>query len=90
MAISVDSGAYPNHEHKKADEAARRRALKALDNIQDSVTILRRRLTGIGSSVNVEGADGHGLAGDVQDLSVHLAILEALRDVREWDAAERA
>jgi hypothetical protein len=77
---------YPNHEHEKEDQAARRRALKCLDNLESGIVILRRRLTGTDSSVPVEGADAHNMAGMVLDLGVQLSALETLRGVREWDA----
>ncbi len=75
---------YPNKEHEAADKAAVRRALHCLENIEADVAILRRRLTKTGSTVHIEGADVRGIAGQVNQLTEYVTILETLRDVREW------
>ena len=78
------STAYPNREHQNADKAATRRALKALDEIIDHARLVRRRVEN-GAS---DGSDTHILSDEVRKLTVNLGILEALRDVREWHAAD--
>jgi hypothetical protein len=81
---------YPNREHRAADKAARDQALSILDGIAGNVDIIRRRLTQAGSAVRPEGADAAILAGEVQALSVQLAVIEVLRSAREWHAADMA
>lgn len=78
---------YPNREHQKADEAAKRRALKALDDIEAEAKLLRRVIS---DNRRVDGDDSRAIAGIVRDLTVHLSILGALYEVREWDAADKA
>lgn len=75
---------YPNREHKNADDAARRRALKALDDIEAEVTFLRRRVNGGTADADHTST----LAARTADVVRQLAVLEALRDVREWHAAD--
>lgn len=79
---------YPNREHASADKAAHDQALRILDGIAGNMDIIRRRLTQVGSTVSVEGADASILADEVQALSVQLAVIEALRRAREWHAAD--
>lgn len=77
---------YPNREHENADKAARRRTLKAAgDLIQAAALIAKRVELGI-----AEGGDTSRLAGLARDLTEHVAVLGALRDVREWHAAGQA
>lgn len=78
---------YPNREHENADKAARRRALKALDNIAAEVDTLRRR---IASDQRVDGDDTQAITGLAAALINHLAIMGALREVREWHEADQA
>lgn len=77
---------YPNREHMQADKAAERRALRALSEIEYEISILRRRIEG----GTVSGDDTHVIAEKVRGLTSFIAVLEALRDVREWDAADKA
>lgn len=78
--------AYPNREHKNADGTARERAEAALNCIEGEVMIIRRRIA--------DGADASHdvqiLADAVRRLTHTLAVLETLRDVREWHAADQA
>jgi hypothetical protein len=76
---------YPNREHRKADEAARRRALARLDLIETEVRMLRRRI-GQGQA---GGEDTATLMTHVRDLTEYLAILGVLNEVRDWHAADR-
>lgn len=78
--------AYPNREHRNADEAASRRALKALDGIDAEVAILRRRV----ESGTADGDDTATLATLAHEVTKHLTALGWLREVREWHAADTA
>lgn len=80
---------YPNPEHERADKAARRRALRNLDNIEAEIAIIRRRVTQTGSTVQPDGDDTQVMASNVRDLTVNLAALSTLAEVREWAAADR-
>jgi hypothetical protein len=75
---------YPNREHANADKAARRRALQALADIEAEVAFLRRRI----ANEVADGDDTSTLAMRAADVTRQLARLEALRDVREWHAAD--
>lgn len=77
---------YPNREHANADKAARRRALQSLADIEAEVAFLRKRVNGDVA----DGDDTSTLAQRAVDATRHFAALEALRDVREWHAADRA
>ena len=77
---------YPNREHKNADEAARRRAMAVLDHLVNEAGIMRKRIEGD----RVDGDDSQRIASLARDLTQHIAILGALREVREWDALDRA
>lgn len=76
--------AYPNREHENTDKAARRRALQALSDIEGEVAFLRKRINdGI-----ADGDDTSTLAQRAVDVTRQFGRLEALRDVREWHAAD--
>lgn len=81
-----DASGYPNREHMQADKAAERRALKALDDIEAAVRILRRRIEG----GIADGDDTGTLTQRAAEVTRHLSVLGTLRDVREWHAADRA
>jgi hypothetical protein len=78
---------YPNREHQVADEAARRRALAALDHITDEAEGRRQRIL---AGRPTDGDDTQTLTSLVRDLTVHLTVLGTLRDAREWHAADQA
>lgn len=80
---------YPNREHENADKAARRCALKALDGIESEMLSLRRRLT-YNDRNAPDGDETQRIAALTRDLIQHLSILGALREVREWHAADLA
>jgi hypothetical protein len=81
---------YPNREHRNADRAARRRAHKALDDIEAEVGILRRRLKQADNPLSsLDGDDTQLLAGKVRDLTSELSVMATLRYVREWARADR-
>lgn len=76
---------YPNREHKVADEAAKRRALAALDHMVQEIETLRTRITrDIG-----DGDDSQRLSSLMRDVTQHISILGALRDVRAWHALDQ-
>lgn len=83
-----DTGAtaYPNREHENADERARERAAAALNCIEGEVMIIRRR-TRDGADADY---DTQILSNAVRRLTHYLAVLGALRDVRDWHAADQA
>ena len=82
---------YPNREHANADRAARRRAHKALDEIEAEAANLRRRLKLADNPLSsLDGDDAQLLAGQLRALTAELAIIGILRDVREWHQADRA
>jgi hypothetical protein len=81
-----DEITYPNHEHRKEDRAARRRALDRLSAIEAEAARLRRMIErGQG-----EGEDGATMARLAGELTLNLTVLGVLREVREWDAADPA
>lgn len=80
---------YPNKEHKKADETARRRALTAIGDLSDNLAMLRQRLES-GPEFRIDADSAQGLAEYVRKLAGHLAELGTLYDVREWHKADLA
>lgn len=78
---------YPNREHANADKAARRRALKALDEIASEAALMKRRLE---DGHNACADDTQTLVHSVSRLTENLSVLAILRDVREWHAADEA
>jgi hypothetical protein len=77
---------YPNREHRAADEAARRRAVASLEQIETEAKNLAANLAGGWSPM---GADARHLAETVTRLGEALTVLETLRDVREWHALDQ-
>lgn len=77
---------YPNREHKNADSAARRRALRALGDIENEILVLRRRI----DAGTADGDDAQIMTDRVREVVKNISILGALREVREWDAADKA
>lgn len=78
---------YPNREHKKADDAARRRAMAAADGLMADALAIRKEVE---RGIRVDADDAQGLADNFRKLVGHLAEIGTLHDVREWDAADRA
>lgn len=80
---------YPNREHRVADEAALRRALASLESIETAAGIVRQKLLRRPDAwVDRDGA--RLLAVAVGQLTENLQILETLREVRGWHAADLA
>jgi hypothetical protein len=86
MSTPREETRYPNREHQVADQGARRRSLTALDDLIDAASVLHRRLT---DGQVPYGSDAERLQSSLTKLTVSLAALETLRDVREWDAADQ-
>jgi len=81
---------YSNREHWAADEAARRRALSAVSEIEGSAFDLRKRLEhSYLKSAHFDADDTQQLYDSLRKLTGHLAELGTLHDVREWDAADK-
>jgi len=78
---------YPNREHENADKAARRRALKAVDEIAGECALLRRKLE---AGRDLDADDVQTITHSLMRLTQNLSALTVLRDVREWDAADKA
>jgi hypothetical protein len=79
---------FPNREHEKADNAARRRATTAIDNIVEEVLQLRKTLER-GPEHRLDGDDAQALMYNCGQLVGHLGEVGALYDVREWYAADQ-
>jgi len=79
---------YPNREHERADKAARRRAITALDDIIADARMLQRRLEGDGYALG--GSDVQNIVSKAVAAAVQFSALETLSDVREWHAADQA
>lgn len=79
---------YPNREHQVADAAAFRRAARAIDDIAAEIAVLKHKLHTSAGETRLDGDDTQRITGLVRDLTLNLAILGTLRDVREWHAAD--
>jgi len=79
--------AYPNKEHERADRRARQRAMDALAELAGEAALLRRS---VADGREVDGDDAQVLADLVRKLTRDLSVLGTLREVREWDAADKA
>lgn len=77
---------FPERMHKQAVETHTRRARNALEAITKDAASLLRRLEN-GQELDASGA--RQLADESIRACEHLSALETLRDVREWDEAER-
>ena len=78
---------YPNREHENADKTARQQAIAALDAILGDAEILKRRLA---NGTYTDVSDATSLTSEADAVAHHLAVLDTLRDVREWHAADQA
>lgn len=79
--MSTTEITYPNREHEGADKTATRRALKALDDIEEQARVLRAKIS---NRYTIYGSDTATMTDNVRALTEHFAQLEILRDVREW------
>jgi hypothetical protein len=78
---------YPNKEHENAERRARRRALDALVLMIENAQHLARDLNGW---KDVDMERGQSFPELSAKVTANLAMLETLRDVREWHAADVA
>ena len=75
---------YPNREHENADNAAKRRALQALADVEHEAAFLRRAIERDG---HVSADQTATLAQQAADVIRQFAVLGTLREVRKWHAA---
>lgn len=80
---------YPNREHRNASLAAHRRAIAALHELEAAARTLAHRLSDSGTYY-VDASSASGLHEQAAKVTANFAVLETLRDVREWDAADKA
>lgn len=78
---------YPNREHGNADRTARQQAIDALDAIAADAETLKRRLS---NGVYADVTDAESLVAKAGQVARRLAVLDTLRQVREWHAADEA
>jgi siroheme synthase (precorrin-2 oxidase/ferrochelatase) len=79
---------YPNREHENADRAARRRAISALTSMSDEAMEFAAKLqAGVSTPY---ASDAQKFQHWTSQLLENLTILETLREVREWRAADEA
>lgn len=81
---------YPNHEHEKEDKAARRRAEAALDALITSANLIKGALLrdNAGQDYSSVDADNANVLYEyLAKVTKNLAIVGALAEVREWEAA---
>jgi hypothetical protein len=78
---------FPNREHANEDRTARQQAIEALDAIARDAEVLKRRLSN-GSYADV--TDAESLVAKAGQVARRLAVLDTLRHVREWHAADVA
>jgi hypothetical protein len=78
---------YPNREHRKEDETARRQAMASLQDIIDNAKTLERRLA---NGTYTDVSDAQTLVAKSAEVTRRLAVLDTLRLVREWHAADQA
>jgi hypothetical protein len=76
---------FPERMHNQAVETAKRRAERSLDELANEAAIIKRRV-GNGTA---DADDARKSAELVTTIASRLGTLEALRDVQEWDEAER-
>lgn len=79
--------AYPNAEHQREDQAARRRAKAALELL---ISEANRLHFAISQGGRVDGDDAQQLADGTRKATANFGVIGALADVREWHAADQA
>lgn len=78
---------YPNREHQREDETARRQAMIGLQGIIDDAKTLERRLA---NGTYTDVSDAQTLVAKAVEVTRRLAVLDTLGHVREWHAADKA
>lgn len=76
---------YPNAEHRRENEAAKRRAQKALETL---ISEANRLHYDISQDRHRDADDAQIITDATRQVTANLAILGALHDVREWAAAD--
>ncbi len=76
---------YPNREHQREDETARQQAMAGLQSIIDDAKTLQRRLA---NGIYTDVSDAQTLVARAAEVTRRLAVLDTLRQVREWHAAD--
>lgn len=77
---------YPNREHELADKRARRRAVQAVERLEDELAIIKGHLLAHGSRVDADTTQS--LSGYADKITGLCAELGTLYDVRQWHAAD--
>ena len=78
---------YPNREHRREDETARRQAMIGLQDIIDNAKTLERRLA---NGTYTDVSDAQALVAGAVEVTRRLTVLDTLRHVREWQEADVA
>jgi hypothetical protein len=78
---------YPNREHRREDETARRQAMIGLQDIIDNAKTLERRLA---NGTYTDVSDAQALVAGAVEVTRRLTVLDTLRHVREWHEADEA
>lgn len=87
MILSLNLADYPNRESWVAATSARRRALQALASLEENAATLKRRIEG---GYAPYGSDAQRFTHTGTQLAAELAVMETMRDVLEWHAADKA
>ena len=85
--ISLIIDDYPNREAWVRATQARRRALSALDTLEQNAKDLARRIE---EGYCPYGTDAARFSHSAISLAAELAVMETMRDVLEWHAADKA
>lgn len=80
---------FPNREHEVADKAARRRALRAIEDLEAELKLVRQRLE-LGAASRVDADTVQSISDYARRIVGHAAELGVLYDVREWHATDVA
>ena len=83
---TTETPTFPERMHKQAVETHDRRARNALEVITKEAATLLWRLE---NGHQVDASSARQLAEEAIRAAEHLSALETLRDVREWDEAEK-
>lgn len=87
MILSLAIEDYPNRESWVAANGARRRALQALATLEENAATLKRRIE---RGYAPYGSDAQRFTHSGTQLAAELAVMETMRDVLEWHAADKS
>jgi hypothetical protein len=85
--MSMIASDYPNRESFQAANNARRRALSALQTLEENAGALRERIE---NGYAPYGTDALRFSHSATQAAAEMAIMETLRDMLEWHAADKA